>query len=65
TEALGITESNVKVRLNRAKKMLRTEIEKLYSPSEIYEFNLRYCDGMVDRVMAEIFKRQAAQVRPA
>lgn len=57
TEALGITESNVKVRLNRAKKMLRAEIEKQYSPSEIFEFNLRYCDGMVDRVMAEIFRR--------
>ncbi|MDQ2656831.1 MAG: sigma-70 family RNA polymerase sigma factor [Bacteroidota bacterium] len=52
--ALGITESNVKVRLNRAKQMLRTEIEKMYSPEEIYEFNLRYCDGMVERVMARI-----------
>lgn len=54
TEALDITESNVKVRLNRAKKMLRLEIEKLYSPEEIYEFNLRYCDAMVDRVMKAI-----------
>jgi RNA polymerase sigma factor (sigma-70 family) len=54
TEALDITESNVKVRLNRAKKMLRLEIEKMYSPEEIYEFNLRYCDAMVDRVMKAI-----------
>lgn len=54
TEALGISESNVKVRLNRAKKMLRSEIEKMYSPSEIYEFNLRYCDRMVERVMSRI-----------
>lgn len=54
TEALGITESNVKVRLNRAKKMLRSEIEKMYSPSDIYEFNLRYCDRMVERVMSRI-----------
>lgn len=53
-QALGITESNVKVRLNRAKQMLRTEIEKMYSTDEIYEFNLRYCDGMVERVMARI-----------
>lgn len=54
TEALHITESNVKVRLNRAKKMLRTEIEKMYSPEDIYEFNLVYCDPMVERVMTGI-----------
>lgn len=53
-EALQITESNVKVRLNRAKKMLRTEIEKMYSAEEIFEFNLIYCDRMVDRVMSAL-----------
>jgi RNA polymerase sigma-70 factor (ECF subfamily) len=56
TEALGISESNVKVRLNRARKMLRTEIEKMYSPEDIYEFNLVYCDRMVERVMRGIAK---------
>ena len=54
TEALHISESNVKVRLNRAKKMLRTEIEKMYSPEDIFEFNLLYCGRMVERVIAEI-----------
>lgn len=54
SESLAISESNVKVRLNRAKKMLRSEIEKMYSPQEIFEFNLVYCDGMAKRVMAEI-----------
>ncbi|HLV52401.1 MAG TPA: sigma-70 family RNA polymerase sigma factor [Cryomorphaceae bacterium] len=53
-EALHITESNVKVRLNRAKTMLRKEIEKSYSSAELFEFNLIYCDAMVDRVMREI-----------
>jgi RNA polymerase sigma-70 factor (ECF subfamily) len=53
-EALDITESNVKVRLNRAKTMLRKEIKKMYSPQEIFEFNLIYCDGMVEKVMAKI-----------
>ncbi len=53
-EAMNISESNVKVRLNRAKTMLRSEIEKMYSPEEIFEFNLIYCDGMVDKVMARI-----------
>lgn len=53
-EVLQITESNVKVRLNRAKGFLRTEIEKFYNKEEIFEFNLIYCDAMVDRVMKEI-----------
>jgi RNA polymerase sigma factor (sigma-70 family) len=52
--ALGITETNVKVRLNRAKAMLRSAIESMYSPNEIFEFNLIYCDKMVDNVMAQI-----------
>ncbi len=53
-ESLGITESNVKVRLNRAKGMLRTEIQKMYSPEDIFEFNLIYCDRIVYNVMREI-----------
>ena len=53
-ESLQISESNVKVRLNRAKKMLRTEIEKMYSAEEIFEFNLIYCDRLVNRVMSAI-----------
>ena len=53
-EAIDISEGNVKVRLNRAKTMLRSEIEKMYSPQEIFEFNLVYCDGMVEKVMARI-----------
>ena len=50
-EALEISEANVKVRLNRAKTMLRKEIEKSYSAEDIFEFNLIYCDAMVDIVM--------------
>ena len=56
SEVLEITESNVKVRLNRAKNMLRTEIEKMYSPEDIFEFNLIYCDRMVEKVMEQIIK---------
>lgn len=54
SECLNISESNVKVRLSRAKSMLRKEIEKMYSKEEIFEFNLIYCDGMVEKVMSEI-----------
>ena len=53
-ESLDISESNVKVRLNRAKTMLRLEIEKMYSPQEIFEFNLVYCNAMVENVMSKI-----------
>jgi RNA polymerase sigma-70 factor (ECF subfamily) len=56
SEALGISGSNVKVRLNRAKGMLQREIKKMYSPDDIFEFNLIYCDTMVDRVMAKIYE---------
>jgi RNA polymerase sigma-70 factor (ECF subfamily) len=53
-EALSISESNVKVRLNRAKAMMKKEIEKSYSKEDIFEFNLMYCDIMADRVMHQI-----------
>jgi RNA polymerase sigma factor (sigma-70 family) len=53
-EALDISETNVKVRLNRAKSMLRSEIEKSYKAEEIYEFNLIYCDAIVNRVMNKL-----------
>lgn len=53
-ELLHITATNVKVRVNRAKAMLRKEIEKTYAPEEIYEFNLVYCDKIVNAVMAKI-----------
>lgn len=48
---LNISESNVKVRLNRSKSMLRTEIEKSYAPSELFEYNAIYCNAMAEKVM--------------
>jgi len=53
-EVLNISESNVKVRLNRAKAMLRKEVEKSYSADDIFEFNLVYCNAMVHRVINKI-----------
>ena len=53
-EALEISESNVKVRMNRARGMLQKEIKKMYSADEIFEFNLIYCDAMVEKVMSRI-----------
>lgn len=54
SESATISESNVKVRLNRAKSMLRSEIQKMYKPEDIYEFNLVYCDKMVEKVISKI-----------
>lgn len=53
-EVTQLSETNIKARLSRAKSMLRNEIEKMYSAEEIYEFNLVYCDSIVERVMAMI-----------
>ncbi len=57
-DLLQISESNVKVRLMRAKTMLKTEVAKVYKPEDIFEFNLIYCDTMVHRVMNEIEKQK-------
>lgn len=53
-EALDISDANVKVRLNRAKSMLRKEIEKSYTAEDIFEFNLVYCDAMTSNVMNKL-----------
>ncbi len=53
-ESLNISDANVKVRLNRAKAMLRKEIEKSYTREEIFEFNLIYCNIITHQVMEKI-----------
>jgi hypothetical protein len=59
--ALNITETNVKVRLNRAKAMLKKQVEKMYTPEDIFQFNLIYCDRIVEKVMNAIMaKNQTA-----
>jgi len=55
-DSMQTTASNVKVRLNRAKALLRKEIEKIYTPEDIYEFNLVYCDRIVNAVMQNIYE---------
>jgi len=53
-EALDIGESNVKIRLNRAKEMLRTELNNYWQPKQLYEFHLTRCDTVVNFVMQKI-----------
>ena len=54
SDVLGISETNVKVRLHRARLMLRKGIEHVYSAEDLFEFHLKYCELMVGRVMIEI-----------
>ena len=53
-EALNIGESNVKIRLSRAKEMLRTELLSYWQPQQLFEFNLVRCDVVVSFVMQVI-----------
>lgn len=50
-EILNLGESNVKIRLSRAKEMLKTALNKSWHAERIYEFNLVRCDVIVNHVM--------------
>lgn len=52
-EIAGIQASNVKVRLNRAKTMLRESLNN-YMKDSIYQFHLSRCDRMVSEVMGHL-----------
>ncbi len=51
---LDISEVNVKVRLNRAKVLLKNSISALYNKEDIIHFHLDRCDRMVDTVISLI-----------
>lgn len=53
---LQISESNVKVRLNRARAMLRNAIERTYPATELFDFHAVYCNAMAEKVMTIIYK---------
>ena len=53
-DALNLGESNVKIRLSRAKEMLRNELHNYWQPKQLFEFNLVRCDVVVDFVMRNI-----------
>jgi RNA polymerase sigma factor (sigma-70 family) len=53
-EVLNLGESNVKIRLNRAKEMLRNELSSYYRSNQLFEFNLIRCDRISDFVMSRI-----------
>jgi len=53
-QVLGITDSNVKVRLHRAKALLKESLYKLSSGVEVFEFGNSRCDAIVNFVMKAI-----------
>ncbi|MGV3629761.1 MAG: RNA polymerase sigma factor [Bacteroidota bacterium] len=53
-DILDLSESNVKVRLNRAREMLRNDLSAYYKSEQVFEFNLVRCDRIVSFVMNKI-----------
>jgi RNA polymerase sigma factor (sigma-70 family) len=51
---LDISEVNVKVRLNRAKALLKDSLSAFYKKADILHFHLSRCDRMIERVMRQI-----------
>lgn len=54
-ESLNFRESNVKIRLHRAKEMLREEIMRRSGEVEIFPYGSDRCNRLVQRVMRRIF----------
>lgn len=53
-QCLGLSESNVKVRLHRAKSMLKESLFKLSINRDVFEFGNKRCDAVVERVLKEL-----------
>jgi hypothetical protein len=53
-ESLDITDANIKVRLHRAKSLLKDSLYKLSSGNEVFEFGNSRCDAVVEFVMKAI-----------
>jgi len=53
-KCLEISEANVKVRLNRAKSLLKNSLSEYYKNEDLLHFHLTRCDRMVDLVMKQV-----------
>ena len=53
-ECLGLSEANIKVRLNRAKVMLRDKLKAYIKEDELLQFYKPRCDRVVGNVMERI-----------
>lgn len=53
-KCLNLTEVNVKVRLNRAKEILRNKLSEVYNDVEVFQFLGVRCDRIVENVMRKL-----------
>ncbi len=53
-ECLNISASNVKVRLSRARAMLRNLLTEYYKTKDFYKFDEPRCDAVVKNVLTYI-----------
>ena len=53
-QCLDISEANVKVRLNRAKAILKNALSAFYKKEDILHFHLSRCDRMAETVMMHV-----------
>lgn len=51
---LDISGANVKVRLNRAKALLKESLSAFYKKEDILHFHLSRCDRVIEKVMSEV-----------
>ncbi|WP_347158167.1 RNA polymerase sigma factor [Pontibacter chitinilyticus] len=51
---LDISESNVKVRLHRAKSLLKESLYQLSASQDVFTFGLKRCDRIVEKVMTKL-----------
>jgi RNA polymerase sigma factor (sigma-70 family) len=54
SESLNLTDANIKVRLHRAKVLLKDSLYKLSVSAEVFEFGSSRCDAIVQFVMNAI-----------
>lgn len=54
SECLDLSDSNVKVRLHRAKSMLKEKLNSVTIEQEIFEYGNSRCANITDRVMQQI-----------
>lgn len=60
-DVLGLTEENVKVRLHRAKTLIRENLMQKVNPQEIFAFGNKKCEAMSQRTMLIINQMQLPQ----
>ena len=53
-ECLDLSETNVKVRLNRSKALLRDSLSRYYKKEDLFHFHLSRCSRVTDYVMKQI-----------